>query len=183
MLKDAYDRTLWLLLAATVMSLVVVLLEPGHGGGGAAGRRPAAADKALEREMAYRARVDLLQKLYSPVETLRQAGDAPAALFKLDNLIRRYPAEAHGYILKGEILHRMGALDEAVASYVEGVRLDGDYVDVKSPLSRRADIQKVTEQGVREIGARARANPGNRSLAAALQNVNYLRSRLAGGCE
>jgi hypothetical protein len=33
------------------------------------------------------------------------------------------------------------------------------------------------------IGARARANPGNLSMAQSLKNVNYLRSRLAGGCE
>jgi hypothetical protein len=33
------------------------------------------------------------------------------------------------------------------------------------------------------IGGRARANPENHSLAVALKNVNYLRSRLAGGCE
>jgi tetratricopeptide (TPR) repeat protein len=181
MLKDAYDKILWLLLAATLTSLVFVLLEQGSGS--TAGNHPVAADKALEREMAYQARIELLQKLYSPVESLRHAGDSQAALFKLDELIRRYPTEAHGHILKGEILHAMGALDEAVACYVEGVRLDADYVDRKSPLSRRSDIQKVADEGLQVIGSRARANPGNRSLASALQNVNYLRSRLAGGCE
>jgi len=177
--KDAYDRSLWFLLAVTLAALVLVL--SGHETG--SGKNRAGLDKALERQMAYQARVDLIRKLYGPAESLLQAGDFQGALFKLDELARQYPQEAHGSILKGEVLSRMGALEEALASYVEGVRLNGDYVDGKSPLSRRTEIQKVADEGLRVIGSRSRANPGNRSLAVALNNVNYLRSRLAGGCE
>jgi len=178
--KDAYDKMLWFLLGVTLVALAILLFGKGTG---AAGKNTAGLDKALERQMAYQARVDLLQKLYSPVESLRRAGELQAALFKLDELVRLYPQEAHGHILKGEILSGMGALDEAVACYVEGVRLNGDYVDGKSPLSRRTEIQKVADEGLRVIGSSARAHPENRSLAVALKNVNYLRSRLAGGCE
>ena len=35
----------------------------------------------------------------------------------------------------------------------------------------------------KSIGARAAANPDNRSIAAAMRKINYLKSRLAGGCE
>ncbi len=181
MLKDAYDRILWSLLALTLAALAVLL--SGQVTGGRTGWSAAGPDKALERRMAYQARVDFIRKLYGPVESLRQAGDLQGALFKLDELNRLYPREAHGSILKGDILSRMGALEEATACYVEGVRLNGDYVDGKSPLSRRSEIQKVADEGLRVIGGRARANPGNRSIAVALNNVNYLRSRLAGGCE
>jgi tetratricopeptide (TPR) repeat protein len=179
MLKDVFDKFLWFALVATLVALAAVLAGPVGGGVSA----PAGPDKAMERALASQARANLLQKLYGPVESLRQAGELQAALFKLDELARSYPNEAHGRILKGEILGSMGALDEAVASYVEGVRLNGDYVDRKSPLSRRAAIEKAADEGLRVIGGRARANPGNRSLAMALNNVNYLRSRLAGGCE
>jgi tetratricopeptide (TPR) repeat protein len=181
MLKDAFDKMLWFLLVVTLIALAVVL--SGLGNGERTGVSSAGLDKALEREIAYQARVNFLQKLYDPVESLRQAGELQAALFKLDELARTYPNEAHGRILKGDILYGMGALDEAVACYVEGIRLNGDYVDSKSPLSRRAEILKVADEGLRVIGGRARANPENHSLALALRNVNYLRSRLAGGCE
>jgi tetratricopeptide (TPR) repeat protein len=181
MLKDAYDKILWSLLAVTLVAVAVVLL--GHGAADSATKGPAGPDKALEREMAYQARVEFINKLYAPVDALRRAGDPQGALFKLDELVRLYPNEAHGHILQGEILYAMGALDEAVARYVDGVRLNGDYVDRKSALSRRGEIQKVADDGLRQIGARSRANPGNRSLAESLKNVNYLRSRLAGGCE
>lgn len=179
MFNDTFDKITWLLLAVVIAALVALpAMNHGSGDGKAAGL-----GKAAEREMAYRARVELIGKLYGPVEDLRKAGKSQEALLKLDELIRKYPGEAHGHILQGEILREMGALDEAVASFEAGVKLNGDYVDAKSPLSRRGAIQGLVDEGLRSIGGRAAANPGNRSLAASLAKVNYLKSRLAGGCE
>lgn len=179
MVRDAYDKLTWLLLAVVVTALVALL---ALNRGGEAGKG-AGLGKALEREMAYRARVELLGKLYGPVEALRRSGNNAAALLKLDELLRSYPGEAHGYILQGEILHAMGASDEALAAFVKGVKLNGDYLDATSPLSRRDEIQRLVDEGEASVGARAAANPGNRTAAAALQRINYLKSRLAGGCE
>lgn len=179
MFTDTFDKITWLLLAVVIAALAVVLVS-AHGTGGG---KSAGLGKAAEREMAYRARVELVGKLYGPVEELRRAGRNQEALLKLDELLRKYPGEAHGHILQGEILRDMGALDEAAASFVEGVKLNGDYLEEGSPLSRRAAIQAIVNEGLRSIGSRAAANPGNRSLAASLGKINYLRSRLAGGCE
>lgn len=179
MFTDTFDKITWLLLAVVIAALAGVLAT-NHGAGAG---RAAGLGKAVEREMAYRARVELLARLYGPVEELRTAGNDQEALLRLNELIRSYPGEAHGYILRGEILRKMGALDEAVASFEEGVRLNGDYVDAQSPLSRRRAIEGLVAEGLAGIGGRAAANPGNRSLAASLRKVNYLKSRLAGGCE
>lgn len=179
MFSDAYDKLLWLLLALAVAAIVLLLVVGGGPGGG----KQAGLGKAVEREMAYRARVELIGKLYGPVETMRRSGNNSAALLKLDELIRKYPGEAHGYILQGEILREMGTADEALASFVQGVKLNGDYLDANSPLSRRDEIQRLVDEDAKSIGARAAANPDNRTAAAALQRVNYLKSRLAGGCE
>jgi hypothetical protein len=179
MFTDTFDKITWLLLALVIAALAVVLATShGAGDGKAAGL-----GKAAEREMAYRARIELIGSLYGPVEELRKKGSNQEALLKLDELVRKYPGEAHGHILQGEILREMGALDQAVASFEEGVKLNGDYLDEKSPLSRRAAIQGLVDEGLKSIGGRAAANPGNRSLAASLRKVNYLKSRLAGGCE
>jgi len=138
--------------------------------------------KAMEKEMAFQARVALLQKIYAPVEDLSHRGDLQGALLRLDELNRTYPGEAHGYILKGQILHQSGAIEEAISSYVEGIKLSGDYIDKKSPLSKRDDVKRLVDEGQRIIN-QAKTNPDNRSLAAAVININYLKSRLAGGCE
>lgn len=179
MIADRFDRLLWAAIAAAAIVLAV-LLARGAGGEGEAGD---SLNRALERELAYQARVALLQKLYGPVEELRRAGRPQEALLQLGDLARRYPGEAHGQILKGEILREMGALEEAVDSFVGGVRMNGDYIDRHSPLSRRQTIQDLVEEGLARVGERARLQPDNRSLGVTLRNLYYLQSRLAGGCE
>ena len=180
MFKDRFDRICWTLLSLALVSLLAVIMT---GSSNPDGKPGGGLGKALERQMAYRARVELINKLYGPVEALHKAGKKQEALLKLDELIRAYPGEAHGHILQGQILHEMGGLDEAISSFVEGVKLNGDYVDNKSPLSRRTEIQSLVDEGAKSIGARAAANPDNRSIAAAMRKINYLKSRLAGGCE
>jgi tetratricopeptide (TPR) repeat protein len=180
MFKNIFDKFCWVAILTVVVSLSVLLYMDG---GTASAKRTVGLSKALERESTYRTRIELIAKLYAPVETLRKEGNNQTALLKLDELIRKYPAEAHGHILQGEILLGMGAFDEAISSYVEGVKLNGDYVDSKSPLSRRIEIQRLVDEGLKNSGQRASANPDNRSLVASRQKLNYLKSRLAGGCE
>lgn len=180
MFKDVFDKLCWIFLAVVIVSLAV-LLYTNTGAGNE--KRSSGPGKALERELAYRARVELIATLYAPVENLRKEGNNQTALLKLDELIRKYPAEGHGHILQGEILLGMGAFDEAVSSFVEGVKLNGDYVDAKSPLSRRVEIQRLVSDGMKNITQRASVNPDNKTLAASRQKINYLKSRLAGGCE
>jgi hypothetical protein len=179
MFKDRFDRLLCLLLVVTVAALAGVLL----GGGGTGEARPVTLDKSLEQEMAREARAALLHRIYGPVEELRKEGQPQTALLKLDELSRRYPGEAHGHILKGELLYEMGALEGAVQSFTAGVRLSGDYVDKGSPLNRRAEIRQVVEEGLAILKTKAAAQPENSSLAGAMRDVYYLQSRLAGGCE
>ncbi len=179
-MKDRLDTFLWGLLLVSVAGLCGVFWMAPSGAGS---NRAHSVDKAMEREMAYQARVAFLQRLYVPVTELSEAGRPQEALLKLDELIRRYPGEAHGLILQGELLNALGSLDRAIESFVKGVRLNGDYVDEKSPLSRRAEIRQLVDRGLRDFRPRAQANPGNQSLAATLNAVYYLQGRLAGGCE
>lgn len=180
MYKDLFDKLCWLFLIVVLISLAALLYKSSGTDGE---KRSAGPGKALERELAYRARIELIAKLYDPVENLRKEGKSQTALLKLDELLRKYPGEAHGHILQGQLLLEMGALDEAISSYMEGVKLNGDYVDTKSPLSRRTEIQRLVEMGFKSVGQRASVNPGNSSLAVSRQKLNYLKSRLAGGCE
>lgn len=180
MFKDSFDKICLFFLVLVICSLLVVLVSNR---GRSEGKTAPGLDKAMEREMATRARLELIGKLYAPVEELRRTGNNQSALLKLNELIGKYPGEAHGHILLGEILRDMGALDEAVSSFVEGVKLNGDYVDANCQLSRREEIKRLVDEGLKSIGERAVTNPGNRSLSVPKQKLNYLKSRLAGGCE
>lgn len=179
-MRDWFDGFVWLGLAGSLTALALLLV---FGSSAGTGTRQASVDKAMEQEMDYQARVAFLRKVYGPVESLRGGGEPGRALLKLEELGRRYPGEAHGYMLKGAILAELDALDEAVGNYVRGVRLNGDYIDERSPLSRRTEIRRIVERGLKVVGEKVRAHPDNQSLAAVLKDVYYLQSRLAGGCE
>lgn len=140
-------------------------------------------DKALEQQIAYQARIQFLHKLYQPVEDLRAAGQVSEALLKLDELARHYPQEAHGEVLQAEILLERGATKESIDHYVRAVRLNGDYVDKASPLSRRSGIQRLVDGQLPEFAARTRRDPQSLALQNTLTGLYYLQSRLAGGCE
>ncbi len=177
---DRFDRLMLLGLTLTLGFLALLLLQAPARHDGAL--RPALA-RALERDMALQARLALLGRIYGPVEELAAAGAPEQALLKLEELNRQYPGEAHGQILKGEILRRLGALPEAAASFARGVRLDGDYLEERSPLTRRTEIRQLVEEGLATVGERARAHPDNPTFSAQLRELYYLQSRLAGGCE
>lgn len=181
MVRDKFDRLLWFVLLASLVALTFILSVNAPSGAGQNGSKEL--NKSMEREMTYHARVELINKLFGPVENLRTNGHQQEALLKLNELIRTYPGEAHGYILKGQMLGYAGALDEAISSTVEGVKLNGDYVDDKSPLSRRSEIQRLVDEGTKSIHERSAAGPANRNTAVLTQKNNYLKSRLAGGCE
>lgn len=180
MTRNSFDRFLWVSLALVVVGLVLVVATAPRRSAQADGQ---ALDRALERTLAYQARVALIKELYGPVEALRQTGQSQSALLKLAEIEKSYPGEAHGQILKGEIQAQLGALDEAVASYAAAVRLSGDYVERDSPLSQRDEIQQLVNDGLKRVGARLAEHPDNRSAQGTMKQLYYLQSRLAGGCE
>lgn len=178
--RGLFDKLLWLALLVLATALVIIVARATGSGEEAESK---VLDKAMERAMTYQSRVALIRELYGPVEALLQAGQDQSALLKLAEIEKTYPGEAHGQILKGSIQARLGAIDEAVASYATGVKLRGDYVDQVNPLSRRTEIGRIVETGLQTVSARLAANPDNRTAKATRQQLYYLQSRLAGGCE
>ncbi len=176
--RDRFDILTFSCLLGCVLILGLLLL-----GGQESKSSVAAIDKALEQQIAYQARVNFLQNLYRPVEDLRLKGQASAALLKLDELARKYPQEAHGEILRGEILLERDAVKQAIDHFVRAVRLNGDYVDQANPLTRRNEIQHLVDTQLPLFTRRARSNPQSQPLQKTLTGLYYLQSRLAGGCE
>lgn len=174
---DRFDTILFLLLAVAVAGLAVQAV------GALPGKTTVIDTKTMERELAAQARTALLDKLFAPVTAALQAGQFQEALLKLEEINVRYPGEAHGFILKGEILSRLDSPDGAAAAFVRGVRLNGDYIDKRSPVSRRDLIEKLLAQSLPRTVAAYRSAPANPALKENLANLNYLKSRLAGGCE
>lgn len=178
MLKDRFDILLAVLLFVCVAVIGSLLL----GGGSQASQRNLAVDKAIERDMAYQAKVSFIERIYAPVSTLQTAGKYESALLKLDELSRRYPEEAHGELLRGEILLKLEVLPKAVEHLARAVRMNGDYVDQLSPFSRRTLIAQLLEKQLPVLKAKAQQRT-SAAAQTALKNLFYLQGRMAGGCE
>lgn len=180
MLRDRFDQVLLAALTAVLLSAAVLMASAGP----AENRGEAAAfNRQLEREMLHQARVAYIERHFRPVLDLRNRGALPDALFKLEELARALPGEAHNDLLSGDILLRMGQVDRALSKLAAAVRGNADYVDAGSPLSQRPLIEAAVAEGVPLVRDRLRAQPDNPSLALVLKDGYYLQSRLAGGCE
>lgn len=176
MLKDRIDILFVVLLLVCVVATVGLLV----GSGSQASQSNLAVDKALERDMAYQAKVSFLERLYAPVSELQQTGSYESALLKLDELSRRYPEESYGELLRGEILLKMQAIPQAIEHLAKAVRMSGDYVDQHSPLSRRVLIDQLIAEQLPKLKASEKTNARTQTT---LKNLYYLQGRLAGGCE
>lgn len=177
MLKtDLFDKGL-LLLLVVVLAAVMLLLAAA----------PPATDTdrsgGQERVLQAQARLLFIQNTYAPVESLLKEGRLQEALLKLEELSRSYPSEAHGVLLKASVMAALGEQVQAVGSYAAAVRMNGDYVDQKSPLSRREELNRIMATGLSTFVPQSKAQPDNPTLKQVVRDLYYLKSRLAGGCE
>jgi len=171
--RDYLDKALWLTLiivAVSALALAPTLRT------NSSNLDSLSSAKANDQQLLRSARLSIIQKRYEPVEAFIKSGQHQQALLKLEEISRSYPADPHAFILRGELLFKMGAAAEAAASFAQGVRLEGAYVDRNSPISQREAINNLVESEL----SRVKSNPGPQSR---VNDLRYLQSRLAGGCE
>ncbi len=177
------DRFDYLMIAALVLVLVFTAVVLAGTRPGQDSHAAAMANRQMEKELLYQARVAFIERHYSPVLVLRDNGSLQEALLKLEELARSMPEEAHNNLLSGDILLRMGQFDRALEKLADAVRVNADYVDMASPLNHRQLIESAVNEGLPLVRDRLRAQPESRSLDKYVKDGYYLQSRLAGGCE
>jgi hypothetical protein len=176
MTRDNLDRSLWIalfLIAAAAIALPFLSQSNPIASNAAPSGR--ANDQKLLRE----ARILIIQKRYEPVEALMKSNQHQQALLKLEEIARSYPSDPHAFILRGELLAILGAPAEAASSFAQGVKLEGGYVDRNSPTSRRESISRLVESEL----TKSKPLSSDSSAQTRLNDIRYLQSRLAGGCE
>lgn len=174
---DRFDKLLAALLVLTIFGLVALIARVFPD------KTTRIDSRSLERELSAQAKAALLDRFYAPVTAAMKAGQLQEALLKLEEVNVRYPGEAHGFILKGELFNRLELFDKAAASFVHGVKLNGDYIDKNSLSARRDLISKLVNLQLPIAAANYRNTPGSSAQKEYLSQLNYLKSRLAGGCE
>ena len=71
------------------------------------------------------------------------------AMADADECIRLQPAWAKGYLRRGSVLYRLGALDDAEAALREGLRLEPDSEPIKLELERV--VSAIAERMARQV--------------------------------
>jgi len=174
---DRFDKLLAALLVLTVFGLAALVVQA------LPDKTTRIDSRSLERELSVQARTALLERIYTPVTVAMQAGQLQEALLKLEEINARYPGEAHGLILKGEVFNRLELFDKAAASFVKGVKLNGDYIDRTSQVTVRNVIEALVTVQLPKAVVLYKRSPGSPAQKEYLSDLNYLKSRLAGGCE
>ena len=107
-------------------------------------------------------------------------GDAEAALLTLQ---RRYPGRHEVWSLSGRYRESLGEESAAINSYARAIRLNGDYLDERSPICLAGRVEPLVERSFARLKDAKRARALTQEEKNLLKAVYFLRRRLAGGCE
>jgi tetratricopeptide (TPR) repeat protein len=132
---------------------------------------------------AHTLQMEMDKKIYQGVISYKNKGLYAEAMAELRDVMARYPERPRSYVYLAQLYLEQGKLGDAIHHYRKAVEVEPDYVDDRTPLFIGDKIKAVVTEG-REKFAREKAlKPKDKKIKMALQDVYYLQSRLAGGCE
>jgi tetratricopeptide (TPR) repeat protein len=132
---------------------------------------------------AHTLQIEMDKKIYQEVISYKNKGLYAEAMAELRDVMARYPERPRSYVYLAQLYLEQGKLGDAIHHYRQAVETEPDYVDERTPLFIGDKIKAVVTEG-REKFAREKAlKPKDKKIKMALQDVYYLQSRLAGGCE
>jgi len=107
-------------------------------------------------------------------------GDANATLLTLQ---RRYPGRHEVWSLSGRYRENVGDEATAIMSYARAIRLNGDYLDERSPICLAGRVEPLVDRSFVRLKDIKKARGLSVEEKDLLKAVYFLRRRLAGGCE
>lgn len=167
--------------AVAAFTLIIVGMLVNHGTTKALQDNPGSSTK--EQKDLYALRMEMDRKIYEDVISLKEKGLYTEAMAALQDVMKRYPKKPQSYVYRAQLYFHQAKLGEAIHNYRQAVEMEPDYVDKRTPLFIGDKIKKLVTEG-REKFAREKAlKPEDKGVQTALQDIYYLQSRLAGGCE
>ncbi len=127
--------------------------------------------------------MELDKETYQEVKSQMDQGLYEGAMAKLQGVMKQYPENPRSYVYLAKLDLAEGKLGDAIHSYRRAVEMEPDYVDKEAPLFIGDQIKKVVVEGREKFGREKALRPKDEDVGKALEDVYYLQSRLAGGCE
>lgn len=177
---DNFDLVMLTVLVGVVLALVILL--SGRESRVETTQTPAF-EAAVQKQLMRQARFDHLERLYKPAQEAIAERRYPEALLALEEIARQYPGEPHGLVLKGEVQLAMGAINEGIVNIAMAVRRDPEYLEEEGVLSRRLLLEQLVMEELPRLREKFRDSDPSAAQLRSLQELRYLQSRLAGGCE
>jgi tetratricopeptide (TPR) repeat protein len=131
----------------------------------------------------YTLQMEMDKKIFHGVASYMEKGLYGEAMAELKDIMKKYPDKPRAHVYLAQLYLEQGGLGDAIHSYRQAVEMEPDYVDERTPLFIGDKIRGLVTEG-REKFAREKAlKPEDKEIKMALEDIYYLQSRLAGGCE
>lgn len=123
------------------------------------------------------------KRIYQEVASYKDQGLYAEAMAKLEDIMKRYPERPMSYVYLAQLYIGQGRLADGIHNYRRAVEMEPDYVDDTTPLFIGDKIKELVIEGREKFGREKALKPKDKKVREALQDIYYLQSRVAGGCE
>ena len=167
-------------LALLIIITAVMLVQ--HGTAAQQEEGTGVSRKELAEEI-YRKRLEQDKKIYKEVERLFGMRQYSAAQEVLQKVRKEHPDNPRSFIYQARLQYNTGKMVDAISNYRQAVESEPDFIDKKTPLfigkSIMNDLMATKKKFVQEL----KAQPDDKEVRKALDELLYLQRRVAGGCE
>jgi hypothetical protein len=94
-----------------------------------------------------------------------------------------HPNNPASFLWQARLQYEEGMLAESLGSYRQAIDQEPGYIDRTSPLFEGKSIKQKVESSQEKLQREMQLKPGDMSVKKALDDLLYLKRRLAGGCE
>lgn len=139
--------------------------------------------EAKNEESSYASQMEADKKIYQEVASYKEQGLYTEAMAKLEDIMKRYPEKPLSYVYLAQLYLEQGRLADGIHYYRRAVDMEPDYVDERTPLFIGDKIKELVIEGREKFGREKALKPKDKKVRKALEDIYYLQSRVAGGCE
>ena len=175
-LLDIFTKT-----ALTALSVVMLFMLVQHE---FSARSSADVLDSREQELhKIQQRLELDGKIFHEVAVLFEQRQYSQAMDKLQEIKDMHPDSSTAQLWQARLTYEEGMIAESLASYRQAIDSEPGFIDRKSPLFVGKRIKEKVDESQEKLQREMQLKPDDMSVKKALDDLLYLKRRLAGGCE
>ncbi len=149
-----------------------------------AARSSAAVLDSREQELQkIQQRMEQDSKIFHEVAVLFEQRQYSQAMDKLHDIQAAYPDSSTALLWQARLAYEEGMIAESLTNYRQAIDTEPGFIDKKSPLFVGKRIKEKVDESQEKLQREMQLKPNDMSVKKALDDLLYLKRRLAGGCE